>query len=119
MNSRLHLADELCGNVEIAPDMPLDEIPKQPFPLPEAFAWTVVDIGDAQQLKELYTSLSKNYVEDDDSMFRFNYSPEFLLWALMSPGWRREWNVGVRAAESGKLVAFIAAIPIMVSIYGL
>lgn len=32
------------------------------------------------QLKELYTLLNENYVEDDDNMFRFDYSPEFLLW---------------------------------------
>jgi glycylpeptide N-tetradecanoyltransferase len=32
------------------------------------------------QMKELYVLLSENYVEDDDAMFRFNYSQEFLLW---------------------------------------
>lgn len=32
------------------------------------------------QLKELYTLLNENYVEDEESMFRFDYSPEFLLW---------------------------------------
>lgn len=34
----------------------------------------------SNQLKELYTLLNENYVEDDDNMFRFDYSPEFLLW---------------------------------------
>lgn len=29
----------------------------------------------------------------------------------MPPGWRKEWHVGVRATESRKLVAFIAATP--------
>jgi glycylpeptide N-tetradecanoyltransferase len=29
----------------------------------------------------------------------------------MSPGWRKEWHVGVRASQSRKLVAFISAIP--------
>lgn len=32
------------------------------------------------QLRELYTLLNENYVEDDGNMFRFDYSPEFLLW---------------------------------------
>lgn len=32
------------------------------------------------QLRELYVLLSENYVEDDDNMFRFDYSPEFLQW---------------------------------------
>ena len=30
------------------------------------------------QLSELYTLLSENYVEDEDNMFRFDYSQEFL-----------------------------------------
>lgn len=32
------------------------------------------------QLKELYTLLNENYVEDDDCLFRFDYPPEFLKW---------------------------------------
>lgn len=35
---------------------------------------------NAFQLKELYMLLNENYVEDDDNMFRFDYSPDFLLW---------------------------------------
>jgi len=34
------------------------------------------------QLKEVYTLLNENYVEDDDNMFRFDYSPEFLHWLV-------------------------------------
>jgi len=44
-------------------------------------------------------------------MFRFNYSKSFLQWALLSPGWTKEWHVGVRASASRKLVAFISAVP--------
>ena len=32
--------------------------------------------------------------------------------ALKSPGWRKEWHVGVRARTSRKLVAFISGVPI-------
>lgn len=42
---------------------------------------------------------------------RFNYSPEFLKWALQPPGYRTDWIVGVRAKTSGKLVGFISAVP--------
>jgi len=28
--------------------------------------------------------LNENYVEDDDNMFRFDYSPEFLHWSADS-----------------------------------
>lgn len=31
--------------------------------------------------------------------------------ALQSPGWTKEWHVGVRASASRKLVAFISAVP--------
>ena len=46
------------------------------------------------QLKELYVLLTENYVEDDDNMFRFDYSPEFLRWALMPPEYLKEWHTG-------------------------
>jgi len=32
--------------------------------------------------------------------------------ALKSPGWRKEWHVGVRATKSRKLVAFISGVPV-------
>jgi glycylpeptide N-tetradecanoyltransferase len=31
--------------------------------------------------------------------------------ALLPPGWKRNWHTAVRAAKSGKLLAFISAIP--------
>lgn len=60
---------------------------------------------------QVYDLLHKNYVEDDDAMFRFSYSPAFLKWALQPPGYRVDWHVGVRVKGSGKLVAFISGIP--------
>jgi len=50
-------------------------------------------------------------VEDDDNMFRFDYSQEFLRWALKPPGFRREWHLGVRVKTNKKLVGYITAIP--------
>jgi glycylpeptide N-tetradecanoyltransferase len=47
-------------------------------------------------------------------MFRFDYSPEFLRWALQPPGWKEQWHVGIRVAASKKLVAFISAIPMTI-----
>jgi len=44
-------------------------------------------------------------------MFRFAYSREFLKWALAPPGFLDKWHTGVRVTGSGKLVAFISAIP--------
>jgi glycylpeptide N-tetradecanoyltransferase len=42
---------------------------------------------------------------------RFNYSPEFLRWALCSPGFKKEWHLGVRVKSTKKLVGFIAGLP--------
>jgi hypothetical protein len=39
-----------------------------------------------KQAEELYNLLTTNYVEDDDAMFRFDYSVPFLRWALLPPG---------------------------------
>jgi len=64
------------------------------------------------QLTELYELLSANYVEDDAASFRFKYSAEFLQWALMPPGWHKEWHVGVRVKSNQKLVAFIGGAPV-------
>ena len=33
-------------------------------------------------MKDVYTLLNENYVEDDDNMFRFDYAIPFLRWAL-------------------------------------
>lgn len=43
-------------------------------------------------------------------MFRFNYSKEFLLWALTPPGYSPDWHIGVRVVKTKKLVAFISGI---------
>ena len=67
-------------------------------------------------LKELYVLLTENYVEDDDNMFRFDYSPEFLRWALMPPEYLKEWHTGVRITKSSKLVGFISAVPAKIRI---
>ena len=46
-----------------------------------------------------------------DNMFRFDYSPAFLRWALSPPGFKPEWHVGVRVTQTQKLVAFISCTP--------
>ncbi|KAK1578599.1 hypothetical protein Q3G72_031532 [Acer saccharum] len=42
---------------------------------------------------------------------RFNYSKEFLRWALRLPGYFKSWHIGVRVKSSKKLVAFITGVP--------
>jgi len=86
-------------------------IRQDPYSLPENFKWVNINLQDDVELAELYKLLNENYVEDDESLFRFDYSMEFFKWALLPPGWRSDWHCGVRAAKSNVLLAFIAAIP--------
>ena len=99
------------------PEGPIDtsqkvsDVPTEPDTLPASFEWTTCDLDSQEIIKEVYTLLTNNYVEDDSNMFRFNYSQEFLHWALRPPGYHKEWHLGVRAKTSGKLVAFITGVP--------
>ena len=52
--------------------------------------------------------LNENYVEDDDNMFRFDYSTDFLEWALTPPGYIADLHLGVRNQKNNKLMAFIS-----------
>ncbi|KAF4463642.1 glycylpeptide N-tetradecanoyltransferase [Fusarium albosuccineum] len=90
----------------------VEEVDKEPSPLIAGFEWVTMDLTDEEEMKEVYELLNKHYVEDDEAMFRFNYSPSILRWAMMPPGWKKEYHVGVRASQSRKLVAFISAIPV-------
>ena len=97
-------------------EVDVDKVPKQPSPLVEGFEWSDLDLDEPAQLDELQDLLCHHYVEDDESMFRFNYLKETLTWALKAPGWKKQWHVGVRAAKSRKLVAFISAIPVRIRV---
>uniref|UniRef100_A0A0K0G132 Glycylpeptide N-tetradecanoyltransferase n=1 Tax=Strongyloides venezuelensis TaxID=75913 RepID=A0A0K0G132_STRVS len=89
----------------------------EPYSLPKGFEWSDIDINSDEELNEVYTLLNENYVEDDDCMFRFDYGPAFLRWALTPPGWLKTWHCGVRATSSKKLLAFISAIPVVIKTY--
>jgi glycylpeptide N-tetradecanoyltransferase len=93
----------------------VDQVLKNPYPLPKSFEWSTIDMTNLSERQEVYKLLSENYVEDDDAMFRFDYSAEFLEWALMSPGYLKEFHIGVRTvtanATQKKLVGFISATP--------
>lgn len=77
----------------------------------EPYEWASIDLDDDVQLQEVYHLLTKHYVEDNDASFRFDYSADFIRWALKPPGFIKDWHVGIRAKGSKKLVAFIAGVP--------
>ncbi|KAG5647247.1 hypothetical protein DXG03_000782 [Asterophora parasitica] len=102
----------------IEPSVPREEVRQEPYPLPKDFEWSTLDIDDPKQNKEVYDLLSLNYVEDDEASFRFQYSSEFLQWALKPPGYHKEWHIGVRVSSNKKLVAFISGVPMILRVRG-
>jgi len=105
-------------NEAMEPDRAPEDIRQEPYNLPPGFMWETMDLLDEAKLDDLYTLLNENYVEDDDNLFRFNYSRPFLRWALMPPGWRRDWHVAVRVAKTARLFGFISAVPATVRVHG-
>ncbi|PHH66240.1 hypothetical protein CDD81_7833 [Ophiocordyceps australis] len=94
----------------------VEDVSTEAQPLVEGFEWVTMDLENDAEMKEVYELLNGHYVEDDEAMFRFNYSPSILRWAMMAPGWQRRYHIGVRATQSRKLVAFISAIPVRLRI---
>lgn len=87
--------------------------------MPEQFQWSEIDLEKKEDIKEVYNHLYDNYVEDEDGYFRFNYSEEFLQWALMHPGYKKELFFGIRDKSPEKnLVGFISGIVINVNLEG-
>uniref|UniRef100_A0A1B6DI98 Glycylpeptide N-tetradecanoyltransferase n=1 Tax=Clastoptera arizonana TaxID=38151 RepID=A0A1B6DI98_9HEMI len=109
--------EKITANEPIEADKGMSEIRQEPYSLPDGFQWDTLTLDDPLVLKELYTLLNENYVEDDDAMFRFDYQPQFLKWALQPPGWRKDWHCGVRVTKSGRLVGFISAVPANLNVY--
>jgi glycylpeptide N-tetradecanoyltransferase len=59
----------------------LEEVPKEAPKLGiEGFEWVTMDLTQDDQIKEVYQLLNGHYVEDDESMFRFNYGTAILKW---------------------------------------
>eukprot|EP00252_Welwitschia_mirabilis_P004697 TRINITY_DN14997_c0_g1_i1.p1 TRINITY_DN14997_c0_g1~~TRINITY_DN14997_c0_g1_i1.p1 ORF type:complete len:420 (+),score=59.93 TRINITY_DN14997_c0_g1_i1:574-1833(+) len=90
---------------------PLSEVRQEPYNLPSQYEWTTCDIDSDETLSDIYNLLSNNYVEDDENMFRFDYSKSFLKWALKPPAYFKSWHIGVRTKVSGRLVGFITGVP--------
>ena len=72
------------------------EIQTDGIALPEGYTWESIDLSDDAVATEVYNLLSKHYVEDSEGKFRFDYSIDFLRWALTPPGHFPDWIIGVR-----------------------
>lgn len=94
-----------------------EEVKENPYSLPPGFEWDNMDLKKESDLEEVYKLLNENYVEDEDNMFRFDYSPHFLKWALLPPEYYTDWHCGVRVSKNKKLVGFISAVPAKIKVY--
>ena len=61
----------------------VEDVSKEPAPLVAGFEWVTVDLTSDEEIKEVYELLNGHYVEDDEAMFRFNYSPSILRWYVV------------------------------------
>ena len=66
----------------------------------------------------MYELLTKNYVEDEDAMFRFDYAIEFLRWALLMPTYKPHWLICVRGGKKNKMFGCITGIPVHMMVNG-
>ncbi|KAE9025241.1 Glycylpeptide N-tetradecanoyltransferase 1 [Phytophthora rubi] len=112
------------NNIAECPPGPIDvpqkttqQVRQEPFHMPPGFIWSVVDVMDPSEAHEVYELLTHNYVEDDACTFRFDYSVEFLQWALTPPDYRKNWHIGVRSSHNHKLMAFVSGIPVRARVY--
>ena len=96
----------------------LKDVKKEPYTLPEGFEWGAVDLKNDEEIKQVYDLLMNNYVEDSEATFRFAYTIEFLRWALLVPGYLKDWHLGVYASKSKKLLGFISGVPMKVTVDG-
>lgn len=89
-----------------------------PYDLPEGLEWFQPDITDPATMERVYQLLRDHYVEDDDAMFRFNYSVDFLKWALLAPKYKKNWHVAIISKEdpTGELIGFITGIPVHIRV---
>lgn len=101
----------------IVPNKDRSELRQEPYSMPTGFEWSNVDVKDDAQRLELYNLLANNYVEDDDALFRFDYSQEFLMWAVTPPDYDPDFLFGVRSSKTKKLVAFISGIPAKIKVH--
>ena len=99
------------SNGPIDSEKGVTDVRQDPYTIPDQFEWCSCDMKDTSVVDEVFSLLSNNYVEDSEATFRFEYTREFLKWALMPKGYFLDWHVGVRVKASKKLIAFISGIP--------
>jgi len=74
----------------------VSDVSEEPLGLPAGYEWVTVNLFNDDEATEVYNLLTNHYVEDTEGKFRFDYSIDFLRWALNPPGYNPDWIIGVR-----------------------
>ena len=105
-------------NVEFGPilnDNNIENVPKEPYTLPEGFEWKDIDLNQVSDVDKLYEFLKSNYIGDESHLFGTDYSKDFLKWFLSPPEMYKDWLVSVvkedKVKNKKKIIGFISAIP--------
>ncbi|TPX52546.1 aspartate kinase [Chytriomyces confervae] len=69
--------------------------------------WVFVDLENERDLDDVHDLLLFNYVQDDAGRVRLCCSKE----ALLSPGFNKEFHIGLRHIQNKQLVGFIGGTP--------
>lgn len=117
-NKELVLRENIIEDISSSPikELTINDYSPMPFKLPNEFEWVELDLNCENDLNDLYIFLSQHYLEEDDEIYRVNYSKELLKWSLMPPKYESTWHIGIRVSSNKKLVAFISAIPANINI---
>jgi len=65
-------------------EVDISKVRQEPDQLRGEFEWCTMDLTNDAEVGEIYELLSNHYVEDDEAMFRFNYSKTFFNWYLLT-----------------------------------
>ena len=105
---------------QILKDINIENIPKEPYTLPEGFEWKEINLNQVSDIDKLYEFLKSNYIEDESHLFGSDYSKDFLKWFLSPPGMNNDWLLSVvkedKIKNKKKIIGFISAIPTKLSI---
>ncbi|PBP16793.1 Glycylpeptide N-tetradecanoyltransferase [Diplocarpon rosae] len=75
----------------------IEKVPKEPGPLLPGFEWVTMDLTKEEEIQELFALLYGHYVEDDEAMFRFNYSQSYFHRSI---DWQKLNDVGFSPCPS-------------------
>lgn len=94
----------------------LEDFLPHPVALPNGYEWRNFDVDKSEDVKTLCGFLREYYATDSNDKFRVSYSDQCVLWNLCTPGYRKDWHIGVYKSSGNVLVATILAIPSVVRV---